>query len=289
MHSAIRRDFKQLQWSFAGWAGGCRGSGAANNASQPLGGAAELPGANAGGAVSGLNGGAIEPARSAQEEGNPAFSRPPPSAGPLGCGPPRLENCWPSAAAALWIASARCWLEPIFRCRVIRSCGLVGDLCSYGQHRRLARPLPGMAGRRCKMGRGWPATSCGQIQGRGQSALPLAGSWAPMAVIGPLFRGGDLRGPARHWLCSVGCSGELAHLALKFFFFFFPCHRKPHSPVTRWLWQIATRQRSALLIQRRPEQAHGVDVGLDRAPAALRSSEIPGFSRLAAPAPALAA
>ncbi len=41
----------------------------------------------------------------------------------------------------------------------------------------------------------------------------------------------------------------------------------PISLLTKWVWQIATRQRTALLITGRPDQHIGVDVGLERAPA----------------------
>jgi NADH dehydrogenase len=35
---------------------------------------------------------------------------------------------------------------------------------------------------------------------------------------------------------------------------------------SKWMWQIATRQRTPLLITGRPDQHLGVDVGLFRAP-----------------------
>jgi NADH dehydrogenase len=53
----------------------------------------------------------------------------------------------------------------------------------------------------------------------------------------------------------------LAHLA------FIPDTENRISLLTKWLWQIATRQRTALLITGRPDQHIGVDVGLERAPA----------------------
>jgi len=153
---------------------------------------------------------------------------------------------------------------------------VVGDLCSYG-HTSDGAPLPGMAGPAVQMG-SWVA---GDIlrQIKGEVSPPFR--WldlGSMAVIGPLFAVADLRG-----LRVTGLLGwllwGLAHLA------FIPATENRITLLTRWLWQIATRQRSALLITGRPEQHIGVDVGLTRAPAATEISEIPGVSRLAAPAP----
>jgi NADH:ubiquinone reductase (H+-translocating) len=64
-----------------------------------------------------------------------------------------------------------------------------------------------------------------------------------MAVIGPLFAVADLRG-----LKVSGPLGwllwGLAHLA------FMPDTENRLTLLTKWLWQIATRERSALLITR---------------------------------------
>ncbi len=55
-------------------------------------------------------------------------------------------------------------------------------------------------------------------------------------------------------------SGALAHLA------FIPDTENRIALFSKWMWQIATRQRTALLITGRPDQHIGVDVGLYRAP-----------------------
>jgi NADH dehydrogenase len=52
----------------------------------------------------------------------------------------------------------------------------------------------------------------------------------------------------------------LAHLA------FIPDTENRIALFSKWMWQIATRQRTALLITGRPDQHLGVDVGLFRAP-----------------------
>jgi NADH dehydrogenase len=66
----------------------------------------------------------------------------------------------------------------------------------------------------------------------------------------------------------------LAHLA------FIPDTENRISLFSKWMWQIATRQRTALLITGRPDQHLGVDVGLVRSewePAsALPAAEPPG-------------
>jgi NADH dehydrogenase len=51
----------------------------------------------------------------------------------------------------------------------------------------------------------------------------------------------------------------LAHLA------FIPDTENRIALFSKWMWQIATRQRTALLITGRPDQHIGVDVGLFRA------------------------
>jgi NADH dehydrogenase len=66
----------------------------------------------------------------------------------------------------------------------------------------------------------------------------------------------------------------LAHLA------FIPDTENRISLFSKWMWQIATRQRTALLITGRPDQHLGVDVGLVRSewePASrLSAAEPPG-------------
>ena len=79
-----------------------------------------------------------------------------------------------------------------------------------------------------------------------------------MAVIGPWYAVADLRG----WHVN-GLVGwvlwALAHLA------FIPDTENRIALFSKWMWQIATRQRTALLITGRPDQHIGVDVGLFRA------------------------
>ena len=132
----------------------------------------------------------------------------------------------------------------------------VGDLCSYS-HTPDARPLPGMAGPAVQMG-GWVARDLlARLQG--STAKPFR--WTDlgsMAVIGPFYAVADLRG-----LHVTGLPGwvlwALAHLA------FIPDTENRIALFSKWMWQIATRQRTALLITGRPEQHIGVDVGLFRA------------------------
>ncbi|MEO1001749.1 MAG: NAD(P)/FAD-dependent oxidoreductase [Cyanobacteria bacterium J06638_7] len=133
----------------------------------------------------------------------------------------------------------------------------VGDLCNYG-HTADARPLPGMAGPAVQMG-GWVAKDIlARLQGR--TVQPFR--WldlGSMAVIGPWYAVADLRG----WHVT-GLPGwilwALAHLA------FIPDTENRIALFSKWMWQIATRQRTALLITGRPDQHIGVDVGLYRAP-----------------------
>lgn len=133
----------------------------------------------------------------------------------------------------------------------------VGDLCAYS-HTADGRSLPGMAGPAVQMG-GWVARDVlARLQGR--SVTPFR--WVDlgsMAVIGPWYAVADLRG----WHVT-GLPGwilwALAHLA------FIPDTENRIALFSKWMWQIATRQRTALLITGRPDQHIGVDVGLYRAP-----------------------
>ena len=79
-----------------------------------------------------------------------------------------------------------------------------------------------------------------------------------MAVIGPWYAVADLRG-----IYLTGLAGwvvwALAHLA------FIPDTENRIALFSKWMWQMATRQRTALLITGRPDQHLGVDVGLFRA------------------------
>jgi NADH dehydrogenase len=143
----------------------------------------------------------------------------------------------------------------------------VGDLCCY-RHTADGSPLPGMAGPAVQAG-GWVARDL--LAGlRGESIAPFR--WTDlgsMAVIGPWYAVADLRG----WHVT-GLAGwilwALAHLA------FIPDTENRIALFSKWMWQIATRQRTALLITGRPDQHLGVDVGLTRAEQAETSAEASG-------------
>ena len=132
----------------------------------------------------------------------------------------------------------------------------VGDLCHYA-HTADGRVLPGMAGPAVQMG-GWVARDIlAGLDGRPSEPF----RWfdlGSMAVIGPWYAVADLRG-----LHVSGLAGwilwALAHLA------FIPDTENRIALFSKWMWQIATRQRTALLITGRPDQHLGVDVGLERA------------------------
>ncbi len=132
----------------------------------------------------------------------------------------------------------------------------VGDLCHYA-HTADGRVLPGMAGPAVQMG-GWVARDIlAGLEGRRNAPF----RWfdlGSMAVIGPWYAVADLRG-----LHVSGLAGwvlwALAHLA------FIPDTENRIALFSKWMWQIATRQRTALLITGRPDQHLGVDVGLERA------------------------
>jgi NADH dehydrogenase len=132
----------------------------------------------------------------------------------------------------------------------------VGDLCCYS-HTSDGKPLPGMAGPAVQAG-GWVARDI-LARLRGDTVAPFR--WldlGSMAVIGPWYAVADLRG-----LHITGLAGwlvwALAHLA------FIPDTENRIALFSKWMWQIATRQRTALLITGRPDQHLGVDVGLFRA------------------------
>jgi NADH dehydrogenase len=133
----------------------------------------------------------------------------------------------------------------------------VGDLCSFA-HTPDGSPLPGMAGPAVQAG-GWVARDI-LARLRGQTIQPFC--WldlGSMAVIGPWYAVADLRG--LHLTGLVGwVVWALAHLA------FIPDTENRIALFSKWMWQIATRQRTALLITGRPDQHLGVDVGLFRAP-----------------------
>jgi NADH dehydrogenase len=133
----------------------------------------------------------------------------------------------------------------------------LGDLCCYA-HTADARPLPGMAGPAVQMG-GWVARDI-RARLQGQDVAPFRWlDFGSMAVIGPWYAVADLRG--LHLTGLVGwVVWALAHLA------FIPDTENRIALFSKWMWQIATRQRTALLITGRPDQHIGVDVGLFPAP-----------------------
>ena len=149
----------------------------------------------------------------------------------------------------------RLLVEPDFSIPGYPEIRAVGDLACY-THTPTATPLPGMAGPAVQAG-GWVAA---------QILASLAGRQHPpfrwldlgsMAVIGPWYAVADLRG-----VRLTGLVGwvlwALAHLA------FIPDTENRIALFSKWMWQIATRQRTALLITGRPDQHLGVDVGLVR-------------------------
>jgi NADH dehydrogenase len=151
----------------------------------------------------------------------------------------------------------RLMVEPDFTIPGHPEIRAVGDLCSYG-HTPDSRPLPGMAGPAVQMG-GWVARDLLKRMEGGAMPPFRWTDMGSMAVIGPFYAVADLRG-----LHLTGLAGwilwALAHLA------FIPDTENRIALFSKWMWQIATRQRTALLITGRPEQHIGVDVGLYRAP-----------------------
>jgi NADH dehydrogenase len=116
---------------------------------------------------------------------------------------------------------------------------VVGDLCSYS-HTADGKPLPGMAGPAVQMGT-WVARDI-LAASEGHQRRPFRFvDFGSMAVIGPLFAVADLRG-----LKVSGAAGwllwGLAHLA------FMPARENRLTLLTKWLWMIVVRQRSALVI-----------------------------------------
>ena len=147
-------------------------------------------------------------------------------------------------------------VEPDFSLPGYPEIRAVGDLCAY-HHTAEGKTLPGMAGPAVQMG-SWVAKDI--LAGlKGEESPPF--HWmdlGTMAVIGPWYAVADLRG----WHVT-GLMGwvlwALAHLA------FIPDTENRIALFSKWMWQIATRQRTALLITGRPDQHIGVDVGLFRA------------------------
>jgi NADH dehydrogenase len=152
--------------------------------------------------------------------------------------------------------SGRLLVEPDFSVPGHPEIRAVGDLCAYS-HTPEAIPLPGLASAAVQMG-AWVAADI-LVELRGGTSTPFR--WrdlGTMAVIGPWYAVADLRG----WHVT-GLAGwilwALAHLA------FIPDTENRIALFSKWMWQIATRQRTALLITGRPDQHIGVDVGLQPA------------------------
>lgn len=132
----------------------------------------------------------------------------------------------------------------------------VGDLCCYS-HSGDGTPLPGLASAAVQMGAWVAADLLADLRGGSQTPFRWR-DLGTMAVIGPWYAVADLRG----WHVT-GLTGwilwALAHLA------FIPDTENRIALFSKWMWQIATRQRTALLITGRPDQHIGVDVGLQPA------------------------
>jgi NADH dehydrogenase len=132
---------------------------------------------------------------------------------------------------------------------------VVGDLCSYS-HTADGKPLPGMAGPAVQMGTWVARDILARLQNRQHAPFRFT-DFGSMAVIGRTFAVADLRG-----LRLSGFPGWLlwgvAHLA------FMPDTENRLTLLTKWLWQIATNQRAALVITGRAGQHMGVEVGLER-------------------------
>ncbi len=174
-------------------------------------------------------------------------------------GPVTLEAgtiCWTAGVAASPLGQllaersgcsldrgGRVVVEPDFSIAGHPEIRVVGDLCSYS-HTADGHPLPGMAGPAVQMG-GWVAEDIlARLHHQTHGAFAFA-DFGSMAVVGPLFavanlRGLKLSGPLG-WLVW-----GLAHLA------FMPDTENRISLLTKWLWLIVTRQRSALLIPDSP-------------------------------------
>ena len=137
----------------------------------------------------------------------------------------------------------RVTVEPDFSIKDHPEIRVVGDLCSY-THTSNGKPLPGMAGPAVQMG-GWVAKDIlAKLQNQPHAAFNFT-DFGSMAVVGPLFAVADLRGfkvsGGLGWLIW-----GLAHLA------FMPDNENRISLLTKWLWLLITRERSALVITGAP-------------------------------------
>jgi NADH dehydrogenase len=129
---------------------------------------------------------------------------------------------------------------------------VVGDLCSYS-HTADSQPLPGMAGPAVQMGTWVAKDILALLQGHRHRPFRFV-DLGSMAVIGPGFAVADLRG----WRVGGGFGWllwGLAHLA------FMPDPENRLSLLIKWLWQIATRQRSSLVITGHANQHMEIEVG----------------------------
>ena len=91
-------------------------------------------------------------------------------------------------------------------------------------------------------------------------------------LLGDLFEvwvGDD----ASHQGFEAECVNVLRQASARKVLAFMPGNENRLSLLTKWLWQIGTRQYSSLLITGQPDQHMGVEVGLERAERSLVPSE----------------
>jgi NADH dehydrogenase len=120
---------------------------------------------------------------------------------------------------------------------------VLGDLCSY-THTKDGKPLPGMAGPAVQMGVWVAKDILAKQQNQQQPAFAFT-DFGTMAIVGSLFAVADLRGVKVSGVFGWLLWG-LAHLA------FMPDRENRVTLLTKWLWLIFTRERSALVITGAP-------------------------------------
>ena len=120
---------------------------------------------------------------------------------------------------------------------------VLGDLCSY-THTKDGKPLPGMAGPAVQMGV-WVAKDILAKQQNQQHPAFAFTDFGTIAIVGSLFAVADLRGVKVSGVFGWLLWG-LAHLA------FMPDRENRVTLLTKWLWLIFTRERSALVITGAP-------------------------------------